>query len=266
MSLPKLTLPQYEITLPSTGEKIMFRPFTVKEEKLLLMAIDDDDEVQIRTLRQVIQSCLLNYKLDVAKLPTFDIDYLWLKLRSKSVEEIVVLPFECHGKLPEGTTQKDSEGVERNYCGNIVNVPINLDTIEVKKYPENNPKIELQDHICIKMKYPTFEIFQKIAKLKEINDIDNTFNVIIECIDMIYESDTGKTYEKEYIDHKELVEFLETLTQTQFAKIMNFFETLPVIQHKVHFKCPKCKFESDVVIEGTKSFLASVSATNHSET
>src|ERR1035437_4854921 len=119
MNLPKLRLPQYTLVLPSTGETVLFRPFTVKEEKLLLIAIDDDEEVQIRALRQVLDNCLLNSKLDVYKLPIFDIDYIWLKIRSKSVEEIITLPFECHARLPEGETAKNSEGEEIDYCGCI---------------------------------------------------------------------------------------------------------------------------------------------------
>src|ERR1017187_3302276 len=99
MSLPQIKVPQYQLILPSNGKKILFHPFTVKEEKLLLMAVDDDDEAQIRTLRQVLQNCILS-DLDIMKLPVFDIDYIWLKIRSKSVEELVTLPFECHNKLP----------------------------------------------------------------------------------------------------------------------------------------------------------------------
>jgi hypothetical protein len=140
-----------------------------------------------------------------------------------------------------------------------VQVPIDLDKIEVVKNPKNNPKIELQDGIGIVLRYPTFETLQRILKLKEQNNIDASFDVIFECTEMLYESN-GKTYEKEYIDKNEFIEFLEALSQSQFQKIMDFFETLPVVKHEVHFKCPRCKHEVDVVIEGTKSFLASDSA------
>jgi hypothetical protein len=255
MNLPQINLPRYTLVLPSTGETIMFRPFTVKEEQLLLIAIDDEIEAQIRALRQVLENCLINSKLNVYKLPIFDIDYIWLKIRSKSVEEIVSLPFECHAALPEGITEKDDEGNERNYCGYVVNVPVNLDTIEIKKNPENNPKIELQDGIGIVLSYPTFEVYQKLTKLPTLNESQVSFEVIIECIEMIYDKD-GKTYEKEHLDKQELVAFLESLSQKQYAKILKFFDTLPVVRHEVHFKCPKCKHEADIIVEGTKSFLA----------
>jgi hypothetical protein len=260
MELPKLTFPHYELTLPSTGEKIQFRPFTVKEEKLLLIAIDDDDDVQIRALRQVLEHCLLpdvnGKKLNVSKLAVIDLEYLWLKLRSKSVEEIITLPFECQKILPEDQWTKNEDGETIDICGTVVNVAINIDKIEVVKNPENNPKIELQDGIGIILRYPTFETFQKLSKAKEEKDnLTSSMEIIMECTEMIYDG-TGKTYEREYIEKTQLQEFLESLSQAQFQKIMNFFETLPVLRHQVHFRCPKCKHEADVIVEGTKSFLA----------
>jgi hypothetical protein len=258
--LPQLRVPQYKLTLPSTGKELTYRPFTVKEEKILLMALDEDDSSQIRALRQVIENCLFG-AVNATKLPTFDIDYIWLKIRSKSIEEIVTIPFECRNKLPEGEKHKDPDGQEIDYCGNIVNVPVNLDLIETVKNPSNNPKIELQDGIGIVLKYPTFELFQKLGQLNE-KDIDNSLEIILDCVEMIYDS-TGAVYERENISRDELITFLESLSQVQFAKVLEFFETLPAVRHKVHFKCPKCKHEVDVVVEGTKSFLASDSATNH---
>jgi hypothetical protein len=258
MALPKLTVKQYTLLLPSTGEKVIYRPFTVKEEKILLQSIDEDDESQVRALRQVINNCLIS-DLDVDKLPMFDLDYIWIKLRSKSVQEIVSIPFECLNKLPEGETRKDDEGNEVDYCGTVVNVAINLDAIDVKKNPENNPKIEIQDGIGLIMRYPTFEIVQKLSKIKDSTDVRMMFEIMSECVEMIYDGE--KTYEKEHINKDELLEFLESMTQEHFTKVMHFFETLPVLRHQVHFRCPKCKHEVDVVIEGTKSFLASDSPT-----
>jgi T4 bacteriophage base plate protein len=257
MSLPRQRLPQYTLTLPSTGQKVIFQPFTVHEETLLLMAIDEDEESQIRALRQVLDHSIVSPKLDIYKLPIFDIDYIWLKIRSKSIEEIATLPFECRNPLPDGKVIVDSDGEERDWCGTVVNVAINLDTIEVKRNPENNPKIELFEGIGIILEYPTFEIYQKLIRSKLDNDYEAEFAVIMESIQMIYETKTGKTYEREHIDKVELKEFLESLMQPQMDKIMKFFETLPVVKHQVHFKCPKCKHEADVILEGTKSFLAS---------
>ena len=180
--------------------------------------------------------------LDVFKLPTFDLDYIWLKLRSKSIEEIVTIPFECQNKVGD------------TICGTTVNVPINFDMIEVSKNPENNPKIELQDGIGIIMSYPTFETFQTLNAVLETNDVEKIFNVALECISMIYDA-SGKTYEREHVDKTEMKEFLEALSELQFLKIVDFFKTLPTMKHQVHFKCPKCKYEVEVTIEGTQNFL-----------
>ncbi len=257
MSLPKVSTPTYSLSLPSSGEKIIFRPFTVRDEKILLMSADSDDEDQVRTLRQVINSCLLpNEKgkiLDVGKLAMSDMDYVWLKIRSKSVDEVIRVPFECLQPIPEDKQFTDDNGELHDHCGTIVHVPINLDTIQVTINPENNPKIMIQDNIGIMMRFPTFETVQKLAAIKKVNDMQAMFEVIMECIEMIFDGE--KTYEREHTEKKDLVEFLESLTQLQFAQITKFFETLPVLRHTVHFLCPKCKHEVDVVIEGTKSFF-----------
>jgi hypothetical protein len=264
--LPKVNLPIHTLILPSSGEKVLFRPLTVHDEKLLLMAIDDEDDVQMLALRQVINNCLLpNEKgktLDVEKLAMFDLDYIWLKLRSKSIDEIVTIPFECKQPLPEGETLKNLDGTDRDYCGQIVNVPINFNTVEVIKNPENNPKIKLFEGLTVVMNYPTFEIFQKLLKVQQSNNIDSQLNIIAECIQLIHDTTTDKTYENEFMDKKELLDFLESLPQSEFLKIMKFFETLPTIRCEVHFKCPRCKYEADIVVEGTKSFLASASVMN----
>lgn len=257
MSLPRQKLPQYTLTLPSSGEKVIFQPFTVHEETLLLMAIDETEEDQIRALRQVIDQCIVSPKLDIYKLPLFDVDYIWLKIRSKSIEEIATLPFECRNPLPNGQIITDEDGEERDWCGTVVNVPINLDTIEVKRYKENTPNIELYDGVGIILDYPTFEVYQKLIKSKIDNDYESEFAVIMESIQMIYDAKTGQTYEREHMDKTELREFLESLMQPQMDKIRQFFDTLPVVKHQVHFRCPKCKHEADVVLEGTRSFLAS---------
>ena len=270
MSLPKIKLPIHSLILPSTGEKVLFTPFTVKEEKLLLLAADDDEEVQIRTLRQILNNCILpneaGKKINVEKLPLFDLDYLWLKIRRWSVEEIVTVPFECRQPLPEGQILTDSEGNKRNYCGQIVNVPINLDKVEVTKDPTNDPKISLLEGITVVLCYPTIETLQHLLKVKNENDIEGNISVVAECITLIYDSTDNKTYEKQHLEKTEVIEFLESLPQLEFVKIMKFFETLPKIKVEVKFHCPRCKHEANIVIEGTKSFLASASATKPFQT
>lgn len=262
MPLPKIrdTNPKYDLILPSNGKKVVFTPFTVKEEKLLYNAMDTEDEnVLTRALKQVINNCL-ETPLDVENLPMFDVDYLWLKMRSKSVDEQVVIPFECTQPLPSGTPERFNQktGEMENTCGYIVNVPVNFDKIEIKKNPENDRKIMLTDKIGLMMRYPTIEIAQRLAKVEEDpNKVDTIFDVIVDCIDMIFEGEL--TYEREHTPKPELMDFLESLTQPQFSKILKFFETLPVLKQELHFRCPKCKHEVDMVIEGNKTFLASAS-------
>jgi hypothetical protein len=259
MALPQPKLPRYTLNLPSNGEKLIFRPFTVKEEEILYMAQDETESNQVAALRQVLEDCIIpdakGKKFDLNKAPMFDLDYLWIKIRSKSVEESVTLPFECRNTLPEGEVRTDYEGNEYTHCGMVVQVPLNLESIEIKRDPENNPKIDLGDGLGLIMQFPNFEIIQELTKVNADNDLDALLKCVAECIEMVY--DMEKTYEKEYLDKGELVQFLESLSKIQFQKIVKFFETLPVLRHTIHFKCPKCNHEVDVVLEGTKSFLAS---------
>ena len=238
MPLPKIATPTYELELPSTGETIKYRPFLVKEEKLLVIALESEDTKQISTaIRAVIKNCILTRGIKVEQLPTFDIEYLFLNIRGKSVGEELEVNLICPD---DGETQ--------------VAVTINLDDIKVKKSDTHSNRIQLDDSIMMEMKYPSLDEFIKNNfDLKEQSAMDQSFELIASCIGTIFTEDEVWAAD---CTKKELNEFLESMNSSQFKDIEKFFETMPKLSHTVKVKNPKTKKESDVVIEGLASFFA----------
>ena len=239
MPLPKIATPTYELELPSTGETIKYRPFLVKEEKLLVIALESEDTKQISTaIRAVIKNCILTRGIKVEQLPTFDIEYLFLNIRGKSVGEELEVNLICPD---DGETQ--------------VAVTINLDDIKVKKSDNHSNRIQLDDTIMMEMKYPSLDEFIKNNfDLKEQSAMDKSFELIASCIGTIFTED--EVWAAADCTKKELNEFLESMNSSQFKDIEKFFETMPKLSHTVKVKNPKTKKESDVVIEGLASFFA----------
>ena len=239
MPLPKIATPTYELELPSTGETIKYRPFLVKEEKLLVIALESEDTKQISTaIRAVIKNCILTRGIKVEQLPTFDIEYLFLNIRGKSVGEELEVNLICPD---DGETQ--------------VAVTINLDDIKVKKSDNNSNIIQLDDSIMMEMKYPSLDEFIKNNfDLKEQSAMDQSFELIASCIGTIFTED--EVWAAADCTKKELNEFLESMNSSQFKDIEKFFETMPKLSHTVKVKNPNTKKESDVVIEGLASFFA----------
>ena len=239
MPLPKIATPTYELELPSTGETIKYRPFLVKEEKLLVIALESEDTKQISTaIRAVIKNCILTRGIKVEQLPTFDIEYLFLNIRGKSVGEELEVNLICPD---DGETQ--------------VAVTINLDDIKVKKSDNHSNRIQLDDAIMMEMKYPSLDEFIKNNfDLKEQSAMDQSFELIASCIGTIFTED--EVWAAADCTKKELNEFLESMNSSQFKDIEKFFETMPKLSHTVKVKNPKTKKESDVVIEGLASFFA----------
>jgi|TARA_Y100000289_G_scaffold20061_1_gene19352 hypothetical protein len=239
MPLPKIATPTYELELPSTGETIKYRPFLVKEEKLLVIALESEDTKQISTaIRAVIKNCILTRGIKVEQLPTFDIEYLFLNIRGKSVGEELEVNLICPD---DGETQ--------------VAVTINLDDIKVKKSDTHSNRIQLDDTIMMEMKYPSLDEFIKNNfDLKEQSAMDQSFELIASCIGTIFTED--EVWAAADCTKKELNEFLESMNSSQFKDIEKFFETMPKLSHTVKVKNPKTKKESDVVIEGLASFFA----------
>lgn len=236
MPLPKLVVPEYELTLPSTKETIKYRPFLVKEEKLLLTAMQMGNEKEIMSaIKTIIKNCT-NLKSRVDALATFDIEYLFLRIRSKSVGEVSKIMVTCPD---DGETE--------------VEVEIDLESIEVT-WPENHTnKIELTDTIGIIMKYPSLDTFVKLNFTGESITVDDIFELSATCIDQIYDGEEiydAKTYTK-----KEIIEFLENLKSDQFAKLQDFFGDMPRLEHEVEVTNPKTGAVSKIKLEGLGSFF-----------
>ena len=233
MTLPVINTPTYELVVPSTKDKLVYRPFLVKEEKILLMAMEEDKETQLnRALKQVVNNCTFQ-KVKVDKLPLFDLEYIFLRIRAKSVGEVAKLNLLCED---DGET--------------YVPVEIDLESIEVEFQPEHNTKIELTDDIGIIMGYPTFEYLDFNVDESDVNKI---FDMIGSSIHQIFEGET--VYERTDFNKKELKTFLESLTSDQFKKVQQFFETMPRLRHKMEVENPKTKVKNTVVLEGLNAFF-----------
>ena len=238
MALPKIATPQYTLKLPSTGKNIKFRPFLVKEEKLLLMAMETSDENStIETIKQIIKDCT-NITVPIDSLPTFDIEYIFLKIRSKSVGEsskvLLTAP-------DDGETE--------------VQVEINLAAIEISEDDEHDKTIKLSDTIGMVMRYPSLDTFVKmnITGDDERDEITQVFDLASDCIDNIY--DENQVYPGSDSTKQEKIEFLEQLTSEQFQKVQKFFETMPKLMHDVEVVNPNTNVTSTVTLEGLASFF-----------
>jgi hypothetical protein len=241
--LPKLDVPIYTINLISTGKPVRFRPFLVKEQKLFLMAAESTDgNEMVGVIRQVLRNCVLD-EMDIDSLPTFDLEYLFMNLRARSVEEIVDLRYKCNN------TTKDETGEEKK-CSGVVEFKLNLLEIEPTKNPNHKNKIQLTENLGVCLRYPTFEMIQKYETMDE-KDIMMT--ILIDCIDYIYDKDS--VYYAKDTARQELEEFVDSLQQSHLEKIKVFFDTMPEIKKEVHFKCPKCSYEEDIEIKGLQNFF-----------
>ena len=238
MPLPKISTPTYELTLPSTGKPIQYRPFLVKEEKVLVIALESEDTKQITTaIKNVIKSCIQTRGVKVESLPTFDIEYLFLNIRGKSVGEVVEVNLVC----PD-----DNE--------TTVQAEINLDDIQVEKTEGHTNKIKIDNEIMMEMKYPSLDEFIKNNfDMSGGSDMDQSFELIASCIDKIYTAD--EVWTAADCTKKEIREFLEQMNSSQFKEIENFYTTMPKLSHTLEITNPKTKVTSEVVLEGLASFF-----------
>ena len=239
MPLPKIATPTYELELPSTGKIISYRPFLVKEEKLLVLALESEDTKQItNAIKAVLKSCVQTKGIKVETLPTFDIEFLFLNIRGKSVGEELEVNVIC----------PDDEETQ-------VKVTINLDDIQIEKSEDHNNQIKLDDELMMEMKYPSLDEFIKNNfDFKNENAMDQSFQLIASCIDKIYNEE--EVWATADCTKKEVNEFLEQMNSSQFKEIETFFETMPKLSHTIKVTNPKTKVESDVVLEGLASFFA----------
>ena len=239
MPLPKIATPTYELELPSTEKTVNYRPFLVKEEKLLVLALESEDTKQItNAIKAVLKSCVQTKGIKVETLPTFDIEFLFLNIRGKSVGEELEVNVIC----------PDDEETQ-------VKVTINLDDIQIEKSEDHNNQIKLDDELMMEMKYPSLDEFIKNNfDFKNENAMDQSFQLIASCIDKIYNEE--EVWATADCTKKEVNEFLEQMNSSQFKEIETFFETMPKLSHTIKVTNPKTKVESDVVLEGLASFFA----------
>ena len=237
MALPKLNTPTYELEVPSTDEKIKYRPFLVKEEKILLMAMESKDNTQIiNAVKDIVSSCTFE-KLNAATMPMFDMEYIFLNIRAKSVGEISKLKILC----PDD---------KKTYAS----VELDLTKVEVQVGDDHSNKIELTDDMGMIMTYPTIDSFLE-SGIENI-DASNMLDVIGTCILQIYEEKGEKVYQAKDQTKKELTEFIESMNTGQFKQVQAFFDTMPKLKHTIKVKNPKTKKTSDVKLTGLNDFFA----------
>ena len=236
MPLPKISTPTYELTIPSSQRKIKYRPFLVKEEKILIIAMESQDDKQIaQAVKDVLGSCILTKGISVDKLSTFDIEYLFLNIRGKSVGETVEVLVTC----PDDNKTK-------------VPVVVNLDEIQVLRSENHSADISLDGNLSMRMKYPSMGEFVKSNFNVEMK-VDDTFDMVCSCIEQVYSEE--ESWAAADCTKKELLEFLEQLDSSQFKKIETFFETMPKLSHTFKVMNPNTKVESDITLEGLNAFF-----------
>lgn len=242
--LPKLKTPTYEVNLISTGESVKFRPFLVGEQKIFLMAAESKDvKDTINAIKQVLKNCILDKNIDIETLPTFDLEYLFLQLRARSVGEISELRYTCNNRVL-------TESGEEKVCGGIIKMDINLLDIQPITSPEHNNKIMLTDELGVVLKYPTLNMLQKL----NIQSETDILKIVSSCIDYIFDKD--QIYYAKDSSPKELEEFIDSMQQNDLDKIKQFFQTMPKLAKQLDFKCNKCGYEEDITIEGVQNFFS----------
>lgn len=242
--LPKIDVPLYEITLPLSGKKIKIRPFLVKEEKILLMAMEtEDDNAVLLAIKQIVTNCCVD-AVDVDELPILDLEYIFLQLRARSVGEIIDLQYRCNNNV----------GVEENgepkKCGHIIKLNFNALEVQPEFDKNHDKKIQLTPKLGLVMKYPDFRIIELVKDLKETEAVTKT---IISCIDYIYDDES--VYYSKDTSEAELTDFIDSLTADQFGKLQEFFDTIPKMRKNLDFSCAKCGYKEEITLEGIQSFF-----------
>ena len=249
MGLPTIAVPEYTLTIPSTKKEVKYRPFLVKEEKILLLAMESEKTEEIITAtKTIIENCVYGVDIDVEEMPTFDVEYIFLQLRAKAKGEVLDLKYKC----PK--------------CELEIPIAINIDDITVQRNKEHTKDIKLTEELSVMMKYPNLSLQSKIAQAAtDKPEIEGLFETMTACIDYIYDKET--TYPSKDHTEKEMVDFLESLTDTQFQKMSKFFETSPALKHNVELHCKnkvkgkgkekkECGYKEKITLEGLNSFFA----------
>lgn len=242
--LPKIDVPVYSINLISNGKEIKFRPFTVKEEKLFLMANESKDlKTIIDTTKQVLNNCIVS-EIDIDSLPVFDIEYLFLNLRARSINEVISLNYKCNNDV------KNENDDETHKCGHTVKIDVNILDIKPKSNKKIDSKIQITDKVGMVMKYPNFET---LKKYEGENETEIILRLTADCIDYIYDAD--QIYYAKDTTEEELIEFIETMQSKDLEKVKEFFDNIPKLGKDLDFKCKKCGYEEKINVEGLESFF-----------
>lgn len=238
--LPRIDTPVYQVELPLSKKIIQFRPFLVKEQKNLLMAMEADDKETIeRNVKQILNNCTITEGIKIDDLPVVDVEYYFLQLRAKSVGEVVENKYVCNNE------------VDGNPCNNTIEVNIDLNDIKVERSEEVSDTIQLTPTISIKLSYPKFSTMEKLKN--STTSVDMAFDIVADSIEYIYD---GEQYYYGYeSDRKEMMEFIESLSTDQFNKIETFFKSLPRLTKKLEFTCKKCGFNHRIDVEGLENFF-----------
>jgi len=238
--LPKIDTPIYDLTLPICKKQIRFRPFLVKEQKNLLMAMESDNKEDVeRNIRQVLTNCTITEGVNIDTLPVIDVEYYFINLRARSVGEIVENEYVCNNL------------VEDNICGGKMKGSLNLLDINVDINPNIKDVIQLSSKVSIKFKYPEFSLEQKLSKMNSA--IDVVFEIVADSIEWIYDGE--QYYHAHETPKAELLEYVESLNTEQFSKIEEFFNNLPTMKKTMQMKCVKCGFDHSIEMEGLESFF-----------
>ena len=242
--LPKIDTPIYEVKLISNNKVVQFRPFLVKEQKLFLMNTENDDvEATIKVIRQVLKNCVLT-DIDIDALPVFDLEYLFMHLRARSVSEVVNLKYRCNNII------KDEKDEDKD-CGSVNDISFSVLEVQPTINEAHTKKFQLTDKVGIIMKYPTFEMMQKSVGKEDTAII---MDLIYNSIEQVYDEDT--VYHMKDSTRDEIIEFVDNLQQKDLENIRKFFDTMPKIQKKLDYKCKKCGYQENITLEGMQSFFA----------
>ena len=236
MPLPKIVTPTFELTLPSNKKKVKYRPFLVKEEKILILAIESGGMKEVTmAIKDVLKNCVLTRGIKIDELPTFDIEYLFLNIRARSIGESIDLIITCPD---DGKTK--------------VNTKIYIDEVKVKKSKDHTQDVKIDDTYTLRLKYPSLDQFVD-ENFNFEQETDNSFSLVASCVEMIFSKE--EAWEGKDSTHEELVGFLEQLNSTQFKEVQKFFETMPKLSHDIEVENPETKVKSTVTLEGLASFF-----------
>ncbi|MAM98136.1 MAG: baseplate protein [Chloroflexi bacterium] len=243
MALPRLETATYELTIPSTGKKIEYRPFLVKEEKALLIAAEDGSPATItKAMKDIITACTEG-EVKLKELASFDIEYIFLQLRGKSVGDIIEINLQ----------KPDRIKCEEEVCPNAAQISVDIRDIVMNTSDMEKPEIELTEDVGVKLNFPQIDTIQKYVKTGGTLGTEDVFKMIIDCIEYIWDGD--EIYKSKDSTKKELNDFIESLSTEQFNKIRKYFESMPRLTHEITWTCPKCEKSAPLVLEGLDSFF-----------